>query len=401
MSLPSPTLQTKKSSPAPRSAVSAPVPPETKSLPGLPMRRSAAARREREVDLHIGHVGSRQVVDHNGVSAAECLEVDRLGIVENHGDVGDVAGEEHEPADGRDVDVLGYVRAEEQERVDAVSTHDDVAAVARIPLEYVVAGTEHGDVVAIITQDEVVAVAAEDHVRPLAAENGVVPGAAVDREFHDTGRQRRGGDAVVTAESADDERVVRAFRVQDVHLRGEAEDRNRSSGSDHVDDVVAVRPVGHDRIGRAVAGRRPADRTGEVDVHRHQIGPGQVIDSDRVSIAERVEVDALHIVEIHDDIAEVTGEAHPAPIGRDLENLRPGTAIEEEGVSAVPTLDDVAAVPRIPLEYVVAGAEEGNVIALSASNEIVAVAAEERVAAVAADDRVVARTAVDNQVGKG
>ena len=60
-------------------------------------------------------------------------------------------------------------------------------------------------------------------------------------------------------------------------------------------------------------------------------------------------------------------------------------------VGAVLALDGVVAVARIPLERVVAGAEEGGVVALVAVDEVVAVAAEQDVGAVAAADRVVAR----------
>ena len=55
-----------------------------------------------------------------------------------------------------------------------------VAAVARIPLERVVAGAQEGDVVALLAVDEVVAVAAEQEVDAVAAEQRVVAGAAVD-----------------------------------------------------------------------------------------------------------------------------------------------------------------------------------------------------------------------------
>ena len=49
------------------------------------------------------------------------------------------------------------------------STH--VAAVARIPLEDVVAGAQERDVVALLAVDEVVAVAAEQDVDAVAAED--------------------------------------------------------------------------------------------------------------------------------------------------------------------------------------------------------------------------------------
>ena len=51
------------------------------------------------------------------------------------------------------------------ERVDAVLALDHVAAVARVPVERVVAGAQQGDVVAAAADDEVVAVAAEQRCR--------------------------------------------------------------------------------------------------------------------------------------------------------------------------------------------------------------------------------------------
>ena len=111
-----------------------------------------------------------------------------------------------------DVDVLADVGAEEQHRVGAVLALDGVVAVARIPLEDVVAGAQEGEVVAVVAEDEVVAVAAEEHVGALAAEERVVAGAAVDRQLDDAGRQRGRGHAVVAAEGVDDERVVGALR---------------------------------------------------------------------------------------------------------------------------------------------------------------------------------------------
>ena len=84
-----------------------------------------------------------------------------------------------------------------------------------------------------------------------------------------------------------------------------------------------------------------------------------------------------------------------AAVGRHLEALVDVRAVEHHRVRAVLALDDVAAVARIPLEDVVAGAEERGVVALLAVDEVVAVAAEQLVGAVAAEDRVVARAAVD------
>ncbi len=46
------------------------------------------------------------------------------------------------------------------------------------------------------------------------------------------------------------------------------------------------------------------------------------------------------------------------PFADDVEDLVPAAAVEQHRVGAVLTLDDVAAVARIPLEDVVAGAQE-------------------------------------------
>ena len=75
----------------------------------------------------------------------------------------------------------------------------DVAAVARVPLERVVAGAEEGDVVALLAVDEVVAVAAEQQVDAVAAEDGVVARAAVDGDLDQRGQVAGGGEAVVAA----------------------------------------------------------------------------------------------------------------------------------------------------------------------------------------------------------
>ena len=130
-------------------------------------RAVAAAVGAAQVEVDLRHVGAAQVADDDVVGAAERAEVDVLDVVEVHGDVGDVAEEQHAPAVGRDVDVLGDVGAEEEHRVGAVLALDRVVAVARIPLEDVVAGAQEGDVVAVVAEDEVVAVAAEEHVGAL------------------------------------------------------------------------------------------------------------------------------------------------------------------------------------------------------------------------------------------
>ena len=123
----------------------------------------------------------------------EGVEVDVLDAVEVHGDVGDVAGEPHAAAVGRDVDLLVDVGAVEQQRVGAVLALDRVAAVARVPDEGVVAGAEEGGVVAAAADDDVVAVAAEQLSLPSPPVIVSLPVAAVDGELDQAwpGRCRR------------------------------------------------------------------------------------------------------------------------------------------------------------------------------------------------------------------
>ena len=219
---------------------SAPCVPLTVTVSAAPSPPPFGPRRSMSIRVD---VRAAEVADRDVVGAAEGAEFDALDIVQVHGDVRDIAGEQRAPAVGDDVDVLGDVRAEEQQQVGAVLALDGVVAVARVPLEHVVAGAEEGDVVAVVAEHEVVAVAAEDRVGALAAEDGVIPCAAVERQLDDAGRQRRRGDAVVAAVALDHERVVRAFRVRDVQLGRQAEHRHGGARAEDIDDVVAVGPV--------------------------------------------------------------------------------------------------------------------------------------------------------------
>src|SRR5262249_4121765 len=113
-----------------------------------------AARRGRQVQVDLGDVGAGQGVDGDAGGAAQGDEVDRLGAVDVHDDVGDVAGEEQPVAVGREVDLLGDVGAVELQGVEAGLALDDVAAVARVPRERVVARPHQGRVVARAAEDQ-------------------------------------------------------------------------------------------------------------------------------------------------------------------------------------------------------------------------------------------------------
>ena len=134
-----------------------------------------------EVGVDVRDVGAAEVADGDGVGSAEGVEVDPLDADGVHGDVADVAEEpEAVPVRGQ-VDLLGGCRAVEQHRVGSGPTEDGVAAVARIPDERVVAGSQDRQVVASIAVDDVVPVTAEQQLRSGASGEAVVSVAAVDR----------------------------------------------------------------------------------------------------------------------------------------------------------------------------------------------------------------------------
>src|SRR5262249_11194397 len=92
--------------------------------------------------------------------------------------------------------------------------------------------------------------------------------------------------------------------------------------------------------------------------------------------------------------------AHALAVGRGDELFTAGGAVEEHAVGAVSALNDVAAVTRIPLEGVVAGAHLGDIVALVAVDEVVAVAAQQGVVTVAAEDGVVAGPTIDGHLNQ-
>ena len=185
----------------------------------------------------------------------------RLDVVEVHRDVGDVAGEEHAAAVGRDVDVLGDVGAVEQHRVEAGLALDGVVVVARVPDEGVVAGAHQGGVVAVAAVDQVVA---------LAADEDVVAEAAVHRELDR--RRPRGCVALMTSSPPRPLSVSRSLaapvkKMFDVGLQAEHADAAGVAGD--AEHVGAVGAVDGDRVGRAVAAAVRAAQV-EVDLRRRR-----------------------------------------------------------------------------------------------------------------------------------
>src|SRR5690348_8669113 len=99
----------------------------------------AAAHRRREADVELAHARAGEVVDGDGVSAAQGVDVDVLDAVDVHRDVADVTKEFQPSAVVGEGDVLGHVGAVERHRVITALALDRVAAVPGIPGEGVVA----------------------------------------------------------------------------------------------------------------------------------------------------------------------------------------------------------------------------------------------------------------------
>src|SRR5262245_4014687 len=125
-------------------APTAPLVALTVTVSGRAVARAVAAG---QVDGDLLHVGAGEVVDRDIVGAAQSMELDTLDAVEVHGDGGDVAGEQRMAAIGRDADGFADVGTAEVECIEPALAIDDVAAVARIPDEHVIAVAEECHVV--------------------------------------------------------------------------------------------------------------------------------------------------------------------------------------------------------------------------------------------------------------
>ena len=158
----------------------------------------------------------------------------------------------------------------------------------------------------------------------------------------------------------------------------EAEHGNAARVAHGQHHVVAVRGLLHDAVRRAVA---DAAEPGEVEVDLGHAGAAQVVDDDAVGAAERVEVDRLDLVQVHQHVRDVAEEERPPPVGRDVDGLGGVRAVEEHGVEAGLALEHVVVVARVPDEGVVARPHERGVVAVAAVEEVVAAAAEEDVVA--------------------
>ena len=107
------------------------------------------------------------------------------------------------------------------------------------------------------------------------------------------------------------------------------------------------------------------------------------------------------IIHVHGDGAHVSEQARSLAIRGNVDVLADVGAVEQERVEASLTFNDIAAVARIPLGRVVAGAKDHRVVALLTVDEVIAVAADQQVGSTASGDHVVAGAAVDGELDGG
>src|SRR5262249_14914800 len=157
-----------------------------------------------------------------------------------------------------------------------------------------------GRVVASTADHRVVSVAAQQLVLALAADDGVVACAAVDHEADDVCRQTGGVDRVAAATGTDREDVS-GLSIADVDLRGQPYHLHTGAGTGDGDLVVAVGAVDDHLIDGAVAA---AAARAKVDGNLLDVGGGKIVDRDVVGAAQGPELDLLHIVEVHDHVAD-------------------------------------------------------------------------------------------------
>ena len=94
--------------------------------------------------------------------------------------------------------------------------------------------------------------------------------------------ERRRIDRVVAAERVDDEHVVGAFGIRDVHAGGQPVHRDCRAARRRRRCVVGrVRAVARSRVSACAVARRSADRAGEIDIDFGHIRAAEIVDDDR------------------------------------------------------------------------------------------------------------------------
>jgi hypothetical protein len=117
--------------------------------------------------------------------------------------------------------------------------------------------------------------------------------------------------------------------MKDAHGSGGAADQDTAIEGGNIDRLAAGAAADRHAVQRTV-GDAGAGHALEIDLHpgEREVGAGEIVDRDVVGAAEGVEVDLLDAVEVHRDVGDVAGEAHPLAVRRDRDGLGDIRAVE-------------------------------------------------------------------------
>ena len=146
--------------------------------------RSIAKPIHSKVDVEFGNAAARRIIDVNIIGAAERVERDLLNAGQVHRDIAKIASEQGAASgSGGKIEILGPGTAVEKHRVEALTTVQPVAPVARVPDQHIIApaaehlvaaGSPNESIVAVAARQEVVAAATLDRVISVSAKQLVV-----------------------------------------------------------------------------------------------------------------------------------------------------------------------------------------------------------------------------------
>src|SRR5262249_36281441 len=247
----------------------------------------------------------------------------------------------------------------------------------------VVSGRGIEDVVPRPPEQDVVPGAADEGIVSLAPDEHVIALAAIHGQLDRAGGQSGSRHRVVAGQGVDLQLIVARLGAGEVDLGRQTLDVDAARVADDGHAVIPRGALDDDGVRLAVAGAT-ARWAPQVEVDLGDVGAGQVVDGDGVGAAQGVDVDGFDAGGVHRHVADVAGQPQVAAVGRQLDFLGDGGAVEDHRVLAAPAIDGVAAVAGVPGEGVVAGAQEGHVVTLVANDQVVAGAANEDVVAGAA-----------------
>ena len=240
-------------------------------------RNGVQFRLDPYVHVHLPHIRGKQVLNHDGVTPAQTVDVDLFDLAhvnrERH-QVGPFEeGSRLVPCLGPQHKAVACRSTIDDQYIHSLVALDDIRVVTVVPDEAVRAITSEQVIVARAAGDGVVALVAIDGVVATQAQDGVVPGTAVDQVG-----QGRARDAVVARAAVDGrilhaghiDRVVAVARVDHLAIAGQVQVE--------VDAVVTRQGCDRDFDQVRARGDRPRVDGDRVRCRRHDIIGGRADD---------------------------------------------------------------------------------------------------------------------------